>query len=283
MFPKNLLKFANFNSQSKKRLRVNHRLSFIVLPITAIFLLLAVDCRTGNPDTSGTGSDKTRGQVLAQRARNYLSNSWDWFIPPAPSVWRGGDGSLRNQSGAYPWADQNLGETRTTCNDKLSYARRPSQSNWSQYAQSASEPRAGWPQPPGASNDHKAGFVCYLLVAQAMKDAGFEINPNQVPNADWFLRYPVVSGAVQVGDIVLYDFHTPNSSPVWEHIGIITDVSAGNQNQYSVVSSIGIVEHFSYGGAEKRLGIFGSAATGGDFSEWNSAWEPASLRIVRPQ
>ena len=254
-----------------------------IQPLLVLLLtVLLIGCEQ-NPDRSGLGRDKTVNETLVSMARKHLRDSWDWFIPPAPSVFGGGNGSLHNQSDAYPWADQNLGFTRETCNNGVFYARYPNQTNWSQYSFSASDPRARWPQPPDVPNDHKAGFVCYLLVARAMKDAGYDLDPTQVPNADWFLRYPVVSGGVQVGDIVLYDFNTPSSSPVWEHIGIITDVSAGSQNQYSVVSSIGIVEHFSYGGAEKRLGIFGSAATGGDFTVWNPVWEPATKRIVRPQ
>jgi hypothetical protein len=267
-------------THTRRTKEMNLRIMRAIRSISSIVLaVLFVECGQ-NPDTSGLGRDKTPRETLPSMARRHLQNSWDWFIPPAPLVFGGGDGSIRNQSGAYPWADQNLGFTRETCNDGLYYARYPNQTNWSQYSFSASDPRARWPQPLGAANDHKAGFVCYLLVAQAMKDAGFDINPSEVGSVDWFLRYPVVSGPVQPGDLVLYDFNTP---PAYDHLGVITDVSAPDQDHFSVVSSIGVVEHFSYGGAEKRLGIFGSTNTGGDFTVWNPDWEPVSKRIVRPQ
>lgn len=231
------------------------------------------------PDTTRLGGNQQKREVLVREARRYLQNCRDWFIPPWPPVFGGSNGSLRNESGAYPWADRNLGETRSTCNSTIYYATRLNQTNWNQYYPPL-YPDAGWPDTAGGDARHKAGFACHALIAQALHDAGYEINPTEVYGPDWFrYHYSAVTGAVQVGDIVLYSFGQFSDA----HAGIITDVSSGNQSQFSVVSSIAIVEHFSYGAAQKRLGIFGTSASGGDFTVWSSVLVPIATTIVRPQ
>jgi hypothetical protein len=243
-------------------------------------LLVLLPILSGCPSGGERPLDRQKNEVLVEHVQLYLRNCWSWFIPPWPPVWEGGNGSLRNQSGAFPWADRNLAQTRDDCNSRIYYATKTNQTNWSQYHDPPIDDRAGWPDTIGGDPTHKAGFVCYAFVAQAMYTAGYDLDPNTVPSSDWFLRYSVVTGSVRVGDIVLYDFDRDGS---YDHVGIIVDVSAGNQDYYMVVSSIGIVEHFSYGAAEKRLGVFGSAATGGDFTTWNPQWEPINKRIVRPE
>jgi len=231
------------------------------------------------------------------QARSYLTGCQNWFIPPYhpyPSdtnykVVGGGDGTLKNTSGAYPWADVGLlngdtvQETKDHCYEQIYYATKPSQNNWSLYNTPPVDSRAGWPAGVAwnPSIQNKAGFVCYALVAQGLKEAGYNIVPNDVLSTDWFANnYPVVTGSVQIGDLVLYDFNRNRS---YDHVGIITDVSATDQDHYLVVSSIGIVEYFSWGVAEKRLGIFGDSANGGDFTSWKPELEPINKLIVRSQ
>lgn len=265
--------------KKRKRLKV----------IFIIFIAFYFGC---SADTSRLGDDPQRNKRLVSAARSYLHQPWDWFIPPAARVFGGGDGTLKNTSGAVAWANNGLlnpdggHETIESFNHKIYWARKEDQSSWYEYFDNPWQD-AGWPggmyEDPGINN-YKAGFICYALVAQALKDAGYDIDPELIVSSDWFAdQYPSVTGTAQVGDIVLYDFRRTGELPIWQHVGIITDITSGDPAHYSVVSSIGIVEHFLYGAAEKRLGIFGSAATGGDFSEWGSHLEPPVIIIVRPE
>ncbi|MEK7264325.1 MAG: hypothetical protein AAB071_07440 [Bacteroidota bacterium] len=248
-------------------------------------LFIGGDC--SNTDTNGLKKDPPKNVLLVLQAKAYLSTAWSWFIPDSNRVFGGGDGSLINQS-AVCWANNGLlnlyggHETISSYNSHLYYALKNNQKKWSQYFPAFSD-SAGWPggeSPNQNNNVHKAGFICYALVAQAMYGSGYGLDPDTVFSCDWFLRYPVVTGIAQQGDIVLYDFDRDSS---YDHAGIIVDVSSGSQDTYKVISSIGIVEHFKYGAAKKRLGIFGSATTGGDFTTWNPNWEPINKRIVRPE
>ncbi|HUV35799.1 MAG TPA: hypothetical protein VMX58_02545, partial [Patescibacteria group bacterium] len=124
-------------------------------------------------------------------------------------------------------------------------------------------------------------FICYALTYRAANAAGYNIPKEYEPDDyTWFNEVP--AGSVEAGDIVLYDWEDDGS---YDHIGIIADVTAGqgveNELQYPVVNCIGIVEHFQFGAAEKRLGIFGSEAYGGDFSSWNPLWEEWDYAIYR--
>jgi hypothetical protein len=201
-----------------------------------------------------------------------------------------------NASGAVSWAPTGgivpppgggvfTQETRATFNEKIRLATKPNQTHWNEYSTSPVATGAGWPQRQSGSGQYTnlAGFVCYALVANALEDAGYSIEADDVLDSDYFFAlYPEVTGNVQVGDIVLYEFNSPFPNPQWEHTGVITSVSSGNQSQFSVVSSLGVAQHFSYGAAQKRLGVFGTAPYGGEFTSW--PWpQPYTIRIVRPQ
>jgi len=56
-----------------------------------------------------------------------------------------------------------------------------------------------------------------------------------------------------------------------------------DEKQYHVVQSLALYEHFQYGAAKKRLGIFGSAVVGGDFTtvEWFTDWDNYKYYIYR--
>ncbi len=234
--------------------------------------------------------DNTKNIELVRSARLYLQKcTYSWFIPPSDLVFGGGDGTQLNTSGAFPWADCFLlndggttQETMETCNNKLYWSYNNDQESWYDYSKKSSIDGAGWPGGiVNGSKDHKAGFECFVFVAQALKDAGYDIIPESVQSCDWFAQnYPRITDAVQIGDIVLYDFDRDNS---YEHVGIISDVTSTDKNYFMVISSEGIVEQFSYGVAERRLGVFGDAAHGGDFSTWKPQLEPYNTLIVRPQ
>ncbi|MBS4028169.1 MAG: CHAP domain-containing protein [Ignavibacteriales bacterium] len=239
----------------------------------------------GNCNPSTVPADPPKNKQLVSQAKLYLRTAWRWFIPDSTRVFGGGNGTQFNDN-AVCWANNGLlnlyggHETISSFNTHMYYALKDNQTKWSQYFPTFSD-SAGWPGgefPEYYNNAHKAGFICYALVADALQDAGYGIDADTIYSCDWFLRYPIVTGSAQEGDIVLYDFDRDSS---YDHVGIIVDVSGGNQDNYMVISSIGIVEHFKYGAAKKRLGIFGSATSGGDFTTWNPLWEPINKLIVR--
>jgi hypothetical protein len=71
------------------------------------------------------------------------------------------------------------------------------------------------------------------------------------------------------GDIVAYDFDLDG---IYEHVGVLVDMSPTSSDDWKVVSSIGLIEIFKYGAQNRRLHVFGST-NGGEFTSWISEWE----------
>lgn len=162
---------------------------------------------------------------------------------------------------------------------RLNNATIASQSSYSQYR---IESGAGFPGYEASSNpisfypdiNYQNGYVCYSLIARARQDAGINENiPSSVAeligNRQILRQDEIDGGLVYPGDIIAYDFD-PNK-PGYEHVGIISDTTGSPEN-WKVISSIGIIEHFRYGVLEHRLEIFGSEPRG-DFSSWNPDYQ----------
>lgn len=84
--------------------------------------------------------------------------------------------------------------------------------------------------------------------------------------------------SARVGDVVAFDWEGDGD---YEHVGIITkrDNNISNIRNWSIVSSLGVVEIFEYGAKLTRLGVFGSRNSGGDFNRWNPAFDNWKFNI----
>jgi hypothetical protein len=231
--------------------------------------------------------DEPKYITLVRKARLYVTSADPWFIPPGGLGGAYVDGSTKNSSGAVSWSqyartDNGQQETISSFNRRLGKAGVSMQANWYGYL---CIPDAGYPKgdqntsDPNNSTYCNTGFLCYVLVARAMQDAGYSIDPSSVGSCDAFSSYQDVTSNPGIGDLVIYDWDV---NGVYDHVGIITSTS-GFQTDYLVISALQLWEHFSYGAAEKRLGIFGTSAAGGDFIyEWSTDWNNYHYKIVRP-
>lgn len=148
------------------------------------------------------------------------------------------------------------------------------QSTWLQYGCVGAAKPCGFPFGSCAENED-AGMVCFSLIVNAMKDAGYSFSED-VGSCDYFdSHYSEVTGIVLPGDIVLYDW---NQDGAYDHSGIITgNTAAADPKFFNVISVTNILREFNLGAAEKRLGIFEDLlpSEGGD-SDYD--W-----KIVRPE
>lgn len=147
------------------------------------------------------------------------------------------------------------------------------QSSYSQYQQIQG---AGF---PGVENNdgsqfpdrlYQAGFVCYAYVTRAIRDAGNTItNPASVNElVDQLAKVNEINeNMVKTGDIVVYDFDNDGD---WDHCGVINRIEGSNPEDWTVFSSIGLVELFEYGATETRLGVFQTPSNGGYFTWWDT-------------
>ncbi len=226
-----------------------------------------------NADQSGTGADKQKRLTLVSKAYNYIGGGPGWFLAPSScsGVIGVSSGNSKNTSGAVAWTIQvdDLGSFR----QKIINSSPTEQTDWNQYTCVGSSNPCGFPFGSCVeSND--AGMVCWSLIVNAMKDAGYSFS-DPVLSCDYFnTHYPAVTNGFAPGDIVLYDWNKDGS---YDHSGIITSTPVSDPKLFFVISVVNIIREFNLGAAEKRLGIFETItdSEGGD-SDYN-------YKIVRPQ
>lgn len=216
--------------------------------------------------------DKPLNATIAAKAYAYISGGPSWFIAPGP----GTGGTTQNTSGAVAWSGTgwlnggNVHETLESFRKKLGHSTPPMQNNWNQYICVGDTPPYGFPLGHLLGNGcNDAGMVCYVLVAQAMLDAGFTIDAGSVVSCDNFKSYTQDTGVVKPGDIVLYDW---DLNGVYDHSGIVTGhTDYADSKYYTVVSCQNLIRYFNDGAMEHRLGIFDDipASEGGPGSNYN--------------
>ncbi len=257
------------------------RLKLIYEKLFMIFILLSLfifSCATSNV---GDGAEDPAGNIkLVASARAFTYGCPSYFYPPEPYVSRpAGFTETKCDKGNATWTPNRcIFDDDVITKDKyirrLNKATIEKQESYSQYQRvegsgfpgySSLEYMVYYP-----TDDYHNGYVCYTYVYRAMRDAGFNINiPGSPEDIVENMRILSVSeidqGYVYPGDIICYDFD-PNQLG-YEHIGIVTETN-GNKENWKVISSIGIIEHFKYGVYEHRLEIFGTSPRG-DFSTWD--------------
>lgn len=251
---------------------------FFLLPVV-IFIINS--CEIPEVPADPVGSIR-----IANEAEKFLYDGPDFFLPPSnvpgPGVF-GSDPTEKNQTTAVAWCPTILvgnplgPETKNGYIARLTLAGVENQTSWHEYQEEMGNPPSGYPGFlwEGVTyyplQTYQTGFVCYSLVYRAILDAGF--NPfNILPGSCNSLTNRLVgpnSGDPQTGDIVAYDFDLDG---IYDHLGILVNIAGQNQNDWLVVSSIGLVEIFEYGAKKRRLGVFGTI-NGGEFSTWNPNWE----------
>ncbi|MDI6804628.1 MAG: hypothetical protein QME58_12420 [Bacteroidota bacterium] len=223
--------------------------------------------------------DPPPNKKIADAVRKYLWGCPEFFIPPR----EGTNGTQKNTVGTVAWTPSSRVGKFSSIENKYNYIQKiqqasvDNQTNYSQYLESEGTGFPGYfwrengedkqfPHPT-----YQAGFVCYILVYNGIVGAGINY-PIDAPLGvgDLLDRLKLTNAtSVAVGDVVLYDFDRNN---FFDHAGIITDISSGtggNGKDFKVISSIGIVEHFLWGAAEKRVRVFGDKQSGGDFNNWH--------------
>jgi len=165
-------------------------------------------------------------------------------------------------------------ESKDTFIRRLNNASIPDQTSYSQYQQIQGAGFPGMVDDNGVQSPdrfYQAGFVCYAYVTRAIRDAGFTItNPASVDELiNQLTKINIINATtVKTGDIVAYDF---DNDGVWDHCGVINNVDGENIEDWTVFSSIGLVELFEYGATETRLGVFRTPENGGYFTWWEES------------
>lgn len=260
----------------------------ILLVFTFVIILVFGGCQdiSHPPNPNGTPE-------VASKVKEYLKGCPDFFIPP---VFGNESGTIKNQTGAVAWTPSGLTGNPQKVDNKQEYIERINnatrkdivQDNWIQYICTSNS--CGYPgyvdgpvQIP--AYDYQAGFVCYSLVYRAYKDANlWEGNPplscNYITDNVHFSELTNLSDAI-VGDLVAFNWDNDIQS-TFEHVGILTatDNNTENVKNWTIVSSLGVVEIFKYGAKSTRLGVFGTT-NGGEFTHWGSFWENWTFKIFK--
>jgi len=239
-------------------------------------------------------SDKTGNFRIALEAEKFLYDCPSFFIPPV----QGTSGTLKNESGAIAWTPNfNTGpvpggfgwespDTKERYISKINLAKVTNQQNWYQYQKIEGSGYPGYlnsgVQTPESM--YQAGFVCFLLAWRAVTDAGYDplqgAEPTRVDDLTYGLEEITNMAAVRAGDLVFYNFDNQiGQDGEFDHVAIIVDVTGSDRMNWKVVSSIGFIENVEYGAKETRLGAFRSISSGGDFTNWNVAWNNWVPRI----
>lgn len=184
---------------------------------------------------------------------------------------------ITSNTGSVAWTPVGFVGEQLQVDDKETYIKRlnnatiTNQTSYSQYQNVSSAGYPGWVGEKywGPAPEYQAGYVCFALVYRAFIDAGYSVTTGLTFNSDTFLNnnnfVRVQTNDIKVGDVIAYDWDN-NSS--YDHLGIITNTSYSTSSDYSVISSIGIVEFFRYGAKETRVGVFNTPSNGGAFSWW---------------
>lgn len=260
----------------------------------SIFLLtLVISCQQPITD-----NDFSKQQMIALRAEDLLTGSPEFFIPedlvePERVFWPPNITTKINSTGSVSWSYDGYvpvqGDWKPI--EKSLYISRlnksivNNQGTYSEYEMVSGSGFAGyyWNEndiyyyfPP---REFQNGFVCWALVYDAVKKAGFNWQTlggvGFISNSSRTEEILDIN-LVGVGDIVIYDW-TPdfNDGSDAYHTGIITDVSdkSNNGKNFKVVSSIGLVEIFLWGARETKVGVFGSIPNDGEFEYWNPTYD----------
>ncbi len=248
----------------------------LVLILLLIFVKLFLQsCRSSKPNDFVDNPQK-----IVKAVNSYLSGCPDFFYNP--SFWKPpGWTEVKNKTGAVAWTSSGVVscdyhiETKSSYITRLNNATISNQQSYSEYVKNCS---SGFPGIKIGSYDdpeakYQAGFVCYVLTHNAYNDAGFPmVTPIMYWNPKIFLednhfRKLSEKDIVRVGDIVAYDFNNDN---IYDHLGIIVDISANNKRNWKVVSATGLLDVFKCSAVTHRLGIFATPDSGGAFSWWTS-------------
>ncbi len=226
-------------------------------------------------------------------ARKFTYGFPSFFYPPEQYVTRPENFTdIKNRKGNASWTPEPIDiyiDYNSQALPKFQYIERlnkatvSNQSSYDDYLQISGAGFPGyvvnydnevfWP-----SSDYQNGYVCFTLVYRARQDANITEDIPGIPgNLASFIfgktrltQADIDGGYVYPGDLVVYDWN-PLLGDGYEHIGIISETTGSIEN-WKVISSLGVIEHFNYGVYEHRLKIFGKAPNG-DFSTWQPEWE----------
>ncbi len=249
----------------------------IALSFLAYFIFIGGSC------TKTTPSDPTGNTKIALEANKYLTGCPTFFMPPIVG-WS--DGTQKNQSGAVAWTSNGITgnpgmvETKNRYIERLSLSSVANQTSWIQYQQIAG---GGF---PGVNNntpnpEYQTGFVCYSLVYNSFKDAGysnlwssFPIDTDKL--VEVLTEYP--ASQARVGDVVVFNWDNGFSPTWWDHAGIIVNIDAADPKNWLIVSSLGWIEIFNWGAQKTRLGVFGTT-NGGQMTYWPPDLENWTVKV----
>ncbi|MBU0475940.1 MAG: hypothetical protein KKF62_17480 [Bacteroidetes bacterium] len=252
-----------------------------------LFSMIIASC------SNDTGANNNDNEKIVRNSIAYTYGCPAFFIHP--DVWRP-PGSLmisRNTSGSAAWTPSGrvgptyINDTKDNYISRLNNASIPNQNNYSEYknVEDGGYPGVFYPDrtmEPEAK--YQSGFVCYALVVRAMTDAGLVLGTNATAGIGYLLtEFTEItapnSTTVLPGDIVVYDFDVSQNNG-GDHVAIITKINGDNPNEWTVISSLGLVDYFVYGVKESKLDIFQDLSDGGIFEWWDDYWpEPLLYKI----
>lgn len=228
--------------------------------------------------------DPTIQLKIANEANKYLYDCPEFFMPP---VFGNTNGTLKNQLGAVAWTpsgvtgNPSMVETKERYISRLTLATQENQTSWFEYQQLQN---SGYPGMDNANPEitYQTGFVCYSIVYNAFKSAGYNLWSTFPVNCDALIEemteYSIEEAVV--GDVVVFNWDNSygTTGTWWDHAGIIVNKDATDPKDWLIVSSLGIIEIFKYGAKKSRLGVFGST-NGGEFTSWDPDLENWSYKI----
>lgn len=260
--------------------------SMLITLIGLIILFGGCDQQQQQPQQGGTGQDEQKNLTLARKASAYTANVQQWFMPPSSQTDGIGltDGTTMNSAHAVAWAYTGLTngghqETLASFQLRVSHSSIQNQSSWNEYLCTGSNPPYGVPF-GNLKQCPVAGMVCYVMVAQALLDAGYSLDVDKVLSCDdlrsLYSTVDLSVDIVKVGDIVLYDW---NNDGTYEHVGIVTGhTDYADPKNYNVISCENLYTDFQYGAAETTLGFMDNIP-----NTQNGVGANYSYIFVRPQ
>lgn len=247
---------------------------YILLLLAALFFSCG--------ETKEVPKDYTGDARISGAVKNYLDECPGFFIPP---VFGNLSGTMKNLTGAVAWTPSGLTGNPPKVENKNGYIGRINkatrkditQQNWNEYICTTDD--CGYPVYIDGGVDiptlrWQAGFVCFALVYRAYIDAGYTgwtSPPTSINNLLSKFEELTNLTVAGVGDVAAFDW---DGNGVYDHVGIITkkDNNTSNIRNWTIVSSLGVVEIFEYGAKSTRLGVFGTT-NGGEFTSWRADWE----------
>jgi hypothetical protein len=262
-----------------------------LLILYTIIIAISVQLISCTP-TGYTAADPVKNKQIALACSKYITGNPDYFQPPDQP---GDLPTTKYTDGCVAWTPSiAYGNPPVIFNidnylTRLKNATISQQTSWDQYLRGANCGFPGYVVDPITQNppqEYQAGFVCYAIVYNALKDAGFA-------DSYWGIGTPLNCDAIvqaldevtdyndaKIGDIVAYQWIV---GPSVDHIGVITSMNGTTnpKENWKVISCIGTSQVFNWGAKPTKLGVFGNQSDGGLYTNWPDIWKNWTFKIYR--